>query len=339
MKFKTMLGMMGAPHMRTHMGLMKQLKNVHRTAWLAAACKHKLLPQLQMPRSLDEVAAFFDVDNSRHPALRAYLEHGVILNELGKQGERYVAKSRAARELAQETASVSAAFAEALVKVHHDGIYGALDHLQDGRHLHDLDHDLIARVSELSGPLLEEVLDTHLPKQAASHLELGCGHGRYIRHALRVRPQLTAVGVDLDENVANTATQLLQDEGLADRARVVAGDFLDVTLDERFDTVSLFNLLYYLAPARRAEAVQKVADWLQPGGKVILLSACQGGGYGMNILDVWFSSLVECGPLPDVNDISKMMHDAGLVDVTLKAMMPGESMYLVTAVKPKQLSA
>ncbi len=335
MRLQTILGLMGRPHIRLHMSLMRLLKSVHRTAWIAAACKHELLPLLQEPRDVGEVAAHFGVGAERHEQLRAWLQHGVLLGELRLEEDRYVNRSFATRQLAQATAAVSAAFAEALVAVHHEGIYGTLDHLAEGRRLADLDHDLVARVSELTAPLLEEILDVQLPAGIARHLELGCGHGRYLRHALHENPALTAVGIDLDPEVANEARRRLAEAGLAERCEIITGDLQHVEIPGEFHSISLFNLIYYLPPASRAEAIQRLAPHLAPGGRLILTSMCRGGQIGSNVLDVWFSSLVECGPLPTIDQLMEMMDAAGLVDVTSKRIFPGETYYLVTASQPE----
>ncbi|MEM7158608.1 MAG: class I SAM-dependent methyltransferase [Myxococcota bacterium] len=309
---------------------------VHRVAWVAAASRHGVLRLLREPKTLAEIMAHLDAPAEREKMVWAWLRHGCLLKEIRLDGERYGLRGALARGLADPAEEIVAALAEALVAIHHEGIYGALDHVQTGRSLAQIDHGLVARVSELAAPALLEIVEEYAPAEGECRwLELGCGNGRYIRHACAQNSQLKAVGVDLDPAVAEHAQRTLNEAGLESRARAIAGDLRTVELDERFDRVTMFNLIYYVPTDERAAVIERVASWVDPGGTVLLSSMCQGGTLGANVLDVWFSSLRECGPLPEADAVVQALKAAGLEPEPPRRVLPGEAFFLFVAHRPK----
>lgn len=98
-------------------------------------------------------------------------------------------------------------------------------------------HDLSARC-----------LDRLLP-EGGRLLDLGCGSGRALAYLAQRRPDITAVGVDLAPNMLAFARELTQQEGLADRIRLVQADISQLPeelLAEPFDAVSTIWTLHHL---------------------------------------------------------------------------------------------
>lgn len=315
---------------------LRLLPPVHRVAWIAAASRHGVLRLLREPKTLAEIMAHLDAPAEREKTVWAWLRHGCLLKEIRLEGERYALRGALARGLADPAEEVVAALAQALVAIHHEGIYSALDHLKTGRSLAQIDHGLVARVSELAAPALLEIVEQYAPSEGDCRwLELGCGNGRYIRHACAQNPQLNAVGVDLDPQVAEHAQAELAAAGLDSRARAIAGDLRTVELEERFDRVTMFNLIYYFPVEERAALIERVASWVDPGGTVLISSMCQGGTLGANVLDVWFSSLRECGPLPEPEAVVEALRAAGLETEAPRRVLPGEAFFLFVARRPQ----
>ena len=317
--------------------LFRMLVPMHRVAWLAAAIKHDVLVALhERPRTLDEVAERLACPPSGREALAAWMTHGELLGELRLTDGRYQLRGFLARRLALPEHAVYAAYVQALVTIHVEGVFGALDHLQEPRSLSQLDHPLIARVSELSGPLLDELCDGVVPTGCKVHmLEIGCGNARILRRACQANPQLTGVGLDLDEPVAARARALAADEGLGQRMSVVAGDVRTVELEGSFDVVTMFNLLYYLPPEERGAVVARVAEWVAPGGALVIAGNFRGGTLPNNMLDIWFSGLRECGPLPTADELHAMLAATPLSEVTASRAVPGDELWSFVARRPR----
>ncbi|BBX85030.1 class I SAM-dependent methyltransferase [Mycolicibacterium aubagnense] len=100
-------------------------------------------------------------------------------------------------------------------------------------------------------------------------LDVGCGWGGMVRYAARHGVQAT--GVTLSAEQADWAQRAIADEGLADHARVVHGDYRDVRAGN-FDAVSSIGLTEHIGVANYPAYFRFLRDRLRPGG--LLLNHC-----------------------------------------------------------------
>ncbi len=100
-------------------------------------------------------------------------------------------------------------------------------------------------------------------------LDVGCGWGGMVRYAARHGVQ--AVGVTLSAEQADWAQRAIADEGLADLARVLHGDYRDVR-EGHFDAVSSIGLTEHIGVANYPAYFRFLRDRLRPGG--LLLNHC-----------------------------------------------------------------
>ncbi|MEN4448942.1 class I SAM-dependent methyltransferase [Mycobacterium sp. SM3041] len=100
-------------------------------------------------------------------------------------------------------------------------------------------------------------------------LDVGCGWGGMVRYAARHGVQAT--GVTLSAEQAGWAQRAIADEGLADLARVVHGDYRDVR-EGNFDAVSSIGLTEHIGVANYPAYFRFLRDRLRPGG--LLLNHC-----------------------------------------------------------------
>lgn len=100
-------------------------------------------------------------------------------------------------------------------------------------------------------------------------LDVGCGWGGMVRYAARHGVQAT--GVTLSAEQAGWAQRAIADEGLADLARVVHGDYRDVR-EGNFDAVSSIGLTEHIGVANYPAYFRFLHDRLRPGG--LLLNHC-----------------------------------------------------------------
>lgn len=332
MRLSTMWQMMGGTDVLTVKAALALMAPVHRAAWLGAALRHEVLARLaEAPATFDELAASLAPEPSGRAGLRAWLRHGLLLKEIKLADGRYHLHSRLARMLVDPAFAGLAGYLEALTGLHARGIGTVLDRLKEGEtfSLADLDARLVARTSELLAPVLTEEIERAVPSSGPlALLELGCGRGHYLRVAAERNPELTAVGVEMDFAVADAAGAAMEWHELADRVRIVAEDLRRVTLDRTFEVVTLFNLLYYFPVAERADVIAASARHVAPGGQLVVGSSCGGGTLGNNMLDVWFSSMAECGPLPKPDAVVAAMEAAGLEVEAPRRALPGEAYFV-----------
>ena len=176
-----------------------------------------------------------------------------------------------------------------------------------------------------------QIIDWALPRAPNLRLlEIGCGSGIYLKYAGQVNPSLSMLGIEYQAEVAALANANLDAE-LADRVSIKAMDIRDLPLDEQFDVITLYNVIYYFPVTERLDLLRKLKGHLRSGGRLILSSCCQGGSAGMHLLNVWSSSTQGCGPLPQSSDLYQLIEDAGFTKIKMKRMIPGEAYFAFIA--------
>ncbi|HJA79698.1 methyltransferase [uncultured Desulfovibrio sp.] len=100
-------------------------------------------------------------------------------------------------------------------------------------------------------------------------LDLGGGTGAYAVRFCREHPELTATVFDLPAS-RPFAERVLQEEGLTDRIRFVAGDFTRDALPSGFEVAWLSQILHGLHRDTAAEVVRKAGQALTDGGLLLI---------------------------------------------------------------------
>jgi SAM-dependent methyltransferase len=301
----------------------------YRVAWLAAASRAGLLKRLAdgaLP--LDRLADDFAPGADDSDGLRSWLDLGVRLRELTHRDGAYALRGFLARKLADPDNDAIAAILEEVATLHHRLLLETPERLRSGRRftMDDQDGVLIARSSRVIEPFVQEAIDDVLaPRGVVRLLEVGAGTGTHIRYAAGRNPQLTALGLELQPQVADLANQNLRDWGLAARASVDKGDVRDRTPQASFDLVTLHNNIYYFAVDERPALLRHLRGFLAPGGRLLLTSGCAGGSPAMQALDIWSANTEGCGRLPEVPELEAQLREASFGDVRSRRLMPGES--------------
>jgi len=190
----------------------------HRVAFLAAGLHAGWLHRLaDGPVPLDALAADLQLAPEMREGLGAWLQTGVATGELSRGPKGYAVCGRLARQLLDPRNDASAAFIEEVASLHHALITQAPERLAGGRPftLAEQDARVIARSSRLVEPFICEALARVIPSRGPFRLlEIGCGSGAYIRWASQRNPELTAVGVELQEAAAALAGENIASWGL-----------------------------------------------------------------------------------------------------------------------------
>ncbi len=98
-------------------------------------------------------------------------------------------------------------------------------------------------------------------------LDVGCGWGGMVRHAVR-HYGVTALGVTLSEQQARYAAARLEREGLSDRGQVRHLDYRDVT-ETGFDVVSSIGLTEHVGPKNYPAYFAFLRSKLADGGRLL----------------------------------------------------------------------
>ncbi len=313
------------------MRLDKLLQPAYRAFFLSTAASQGILARLPAgPVPLPQLAADFASDPARMGALEAWLQVGVQLGELQVDAKGYSLRSKLARQLAQEHHDAWGAFLEETMSLHYQLIRELPARLTQNRPftLADQDGELIARSSRLMEPLVCAAIDMVLPLQGPVRLlEVGCGSGTYIRYAAQRNPELQALGIELQPQVAEMARCNLKTWGLAHRAAVDTGDLRHLSPEPVYDLATLHNNIYYFPEGDRIVVLAHLRGFLKPGGRLLLTTGCRGGSVFMGLLNLWGAATAGCGPLPLPEEMQAQFRQAGFHAVTAQKLYPFDSYY------------
>ncbi len=219
----------------------------------------------------------------------------------------------------------------------HVGLYADIEHqLRGGPPRHDVvEHGhVIARLARALDPFVTDALTRELARVRPKRiLDVGCGSGSHLAHMLSVASEATAVGVETDHGAATVARMALTDRGLASRARVVEGDAREVLDDSlgSFDLALLANVVYYFPPDERVLLLRAVAERMEPGAPVVVVTTALTDALFSRHLDLLLRAQKGDMGLPTVDELCDQLRSAGLEPERPRRIAPGEPLTAVVA--------
>lgn len=331
MRLRTVLDVLRQGQLRLLLASVRATPSFYRLVWLVSAFRAGLLRRLSAgPASFEKLASAMTRDAADHDWLEKWLEMGVRVGELRQSGSTYSLRGLLARGLAEPKNDAIVAILEEVVTLHHDLLLETPQRLASGARftLADQDGVLIARSSPVVRPFLHEAIDEVVPRRGAMRLlEVGAGSGTYIRHAAERNPDLTALGLELQPEVAEFANANLRTWGIGSRAIVDKGDVRDRVPEAAFDLVTFHNNIYYFPVDERVALLRHALAFLKPGGSILLTTACSGGSPAAVALDIWSAGTERCGRLPAPEELVGQLREADFVDARARRLVPGESFY------------
>jgi SAM-dependent methyltransferase len=319
-------GQLGLP-----MRLTRLMQPVYQAAFLASAAKQGILRRLAAgPVPLPQLGEDLASDPIAMETLEAWLQVGVQSGELQVDGQGYSLRGKLARQLAQENNDAWAAFLEEGLSLHYHLLMELPERLRENRPftLADQDGELIARSSRLLEPLVSKAMDDVVPPTGPLRLlELGCGSGTYIHYAAQRNPELQALGIELQPQVAEMARRNLEAWGLTPRAVVESGDLRDFSPEPIYDVATLHNNIYYFPTGERVAVLTHLRGFLKPGGRLLLTTSCRKGSIFVALLNLWGAATAGCGPLPLPTEMQAQFRQAGFQTVTAKKLYPFETFF------------
>ena len=320
------------------MGSSALLKPFYKLVYMVAAKDCGLIEMLSDgPVGFERLAEIHCTNEKAREALEAWLQLGIRLGCL-HPGRRGYALKGLARKLALPQNDATLALLQEVAGLHYKPITQTPDRLRKGEFwsLEDQDGEIIARSSRILEAFQTEAIDRTFPVSGPARLlEIGCGSGFYIKYAATRNPSLSALGLELQTNVADVARRNIEAWGLRDRVRIEAVDIRKMTTDEQFDIVTLYNNIYYFPVEDRVPLLRHVKNFIKPGGFLLLTTCCQGGSLGGEVLNLWGAATATAGRLPKLDEFTGQLHEAGYKDVQTIHLAPGETFYMFKAISPR----
>jgi SAM-dependent methyltransferase len=336
MKLKTIFSILRSQNVFDLIRFMKDWRSLVRMHFLHAAIQSGLLDSLKSPCSKKDLIQKLNVN--RPELLDAILEVGLSLKELSIRNGMYRVKGKRSLFLMGSDGDVLSAFIEANVTYYNatyrhfaDRLKGAplADYLQEFG-------EVIARFSRMAEPYVRHFIGDILKGKAAVRmLDIGCGTGVYLRSAFEMNPNTSGIGIDVDENVVMQARENLNHWDINDQFKVVAGDIRTPPseISGLFDLITLNNIVYYFPVKERTNLFQSLRKLLSPDGAIAIISYFQSEGKDLAAanLNIVTSSLLDCTPLPDLNEIKSHLSEAGLQRIQATKLIPKSAFFGVVA--------
>ena len=323
------------------LGLKSLFTHFYRLSFYASMADTAILEQLAKgPVRIESLNGGFSKSPALRDATEAWLGLGVHLGLLKKSNAGYSLRSFLAKKLADPQNDAIRALVREVAGLHHLYITQTPAKLEQGllwdsAGPHSEYGDIIARSSRSLEPFLFELIDRFLTRSDAMRLlEVGCGYGGYIIYAAKRCKRLNAVGLELDEHVAQAARNNVETRGLGDRVKITVADVRDFRTDDLFDMVTLYNNIYYFHVEERVGLLKHLRSLLKPNGQLILTTGCANGGIEFELVNLIHSTTNGWGRLPDKDEMLRQFAEAGFVDNLATGLIPGNNYCAFTGYRP-----
>lgn len=268
-------------------------------------------------------------DAKSREALSAWLQMGCRLRLLRYNSDGYALRGLA-RKMTRPENDAALALSQEVASLHHKLITETPNKLRAGSlwTLDDQDGELTTRSSRALETFQLEALRRYLPKSTHCRLlEIGCGSAIYIKHAMLLNSQLTALGIEFQQEAADVALRNMEDWELQERAKIEVADIRTMQVSNDFDIATLYNNIYYFRLNERIAILSRVKAFLKPSGSLLLTTCCQGGNLGIEALNLWGASNANGDRLPSVREMVEQLNKAGYKSVDTMRLIPGDSFY------------
>jgi 4-hydroxy-2,2'-bipyrrole-5-carbaldehyde O-methyltransferase len=313
----------------------------YRLCFFASMAESAILEQLSRgPIQPGSLSGEFAKTPSLRNATEAWLGLGVRLGLLRKDDKGYSLRGFLAKKLAAPENDAIRALVREVAGLHHLYIMqtpAKLEHglVWDPTYQHSEYGDLIARSSRTLEPFLFELIDRIFPTTGPVRLlEVGCGHAGYIMYAALRNSRLSAVGLELDSQVAEKARRNIQAGGLQGRVEIVVEDVRNYKSPESFDILTLYNNIYYFPVEERVGLLGHLRGLLKPNGRIVLTTGCMNGSIEFELVNLIHATTRGWGRLPDKNEMLLQLSDAGFERNSSMDLLPGNKYYAFTGYQP-----
>jgi len=335
MKLTTFMKLINGGQASMLFGLLKTTNEFYRASFISAALSRGVYDNfIDGKASFEYLCEKMNVSNRE--GFWAWLELGVSLGELKRTGVEYQIKGKTSRALIKSENDAFKALLQEIAEYHYVYVVDTPTMLRKREWFtfDEVPGELVARSSRVNEPFIFETVDSVIPLQGDYQLlEIGCGSGIYLQRACLRNPKLRVVGLEFQEKVATDARRNILAWGLENRATIEYTDVRNYSASQKFDLVTLHQNIYYFPVQERENLFRHIKEYLKPGGQVLLTSVCQGGGPGVQALNIQVSTTEGFSPLPDPDQLCQQLEAGGFTQIKARRLVPLESLWAFRAAK------
>jgi 2-polyprenyl-3-methyl-5-hydroxy-6-metoxy-1,4-benzoquinol methylase len=309
--------------------LFSDFKGVIRYHFLYAAVESGLLEALRTPCSRNDLIEKLDVKNP--DILDALLKVGISLKELSCKKDRYGIRGKRSLAMVGTYGDTLSAIIQASVTYYNNSYRHAAARMKGAALGDDLKWagDIIARFSKLTDPVIKTFLSDIVPSDPGLRvLDIGCGSGLLLKSISQINPDLSGLGIDVDEAATRQAMQNMEKWKLQERFKIIKGDIRDLPDDiPHFDLITLVNVVYYFPVEQRPELFRSLRSRLSPRGSLVIIMNMQGkdSDFGAANLNMANASIQGVTLLPDPVRLREQLRESGFSTARVSDLMPGSS--------------
>ncbi|EPE60648.1 methyltransferase domain protein [Exiguobacterium sp. S17] len=267
-------------------------------------------------------------------ALERWLEVGVAVRHLKKKKWRYFPTRSLKYQLSLKDERSIGFMLQEMMELHIPALIAYPDFLESGKQK-TFDGATHGKVVAQTSTLVETVafpVVQQLLRQAdvKTMLDIGCGHGGYLRKLHSLEPDWKLTGLDLEQEVIEEARE--QDE--TGEIRYEVADFMKWDHNERFDVVMMNNMLYYFSPEQRIGLLERMLSNLDTAGIAVLVTPLAESPLGASFASAFnaFMTLHDnLHPLPTIRQLRRQLEQVGFDKVRFIPFIPEGSWYIVIA--------
>lgn len=304
-------------------------KRIVRYHFLYAAVESGLLEALRTPCSRNDLIEKLEVKNP--DILDALLKVGISIKELNCNMDRYGIRGKRSLAMVGAHGDTLSAIIQANVTYYNNSYRHAAARMKGAALGDDLKWagDIVARFSKLSDPVINTFLSDIVPTVPGLRvLDIGCGSGLLLKSISQINPNMSGLGIDVDEAAARQAMQNMKKWELQERFEIIKGDIRDLPENlPHFDLITLVNVVYYFPLEQRPELFKTLRSRLEPSGSLVIIMNMQGkdSDFGAANLNMANASIQGVTLLPDPVRLREQLKESGFSTVRVSDLMPGSS--------------
>ncbi len=165
-------------------------------------------------------------------------------------------------------------------------------------------------------------------------LDVGTGIGAYLMKFAELNPDLTGIGIDIQDLPIQEARKIAEEKNLADRLKFITMDAIKLSLDEKFDIIFVSNMIQALNHENARILVKKLYESLKEDGYIVILEMLINDDrispkFGALINFYLKMEMLDAGTY-SLNDLKTYLKEAGFTNPIINKQLMSQSYLIYT---------